>query len=84
MFKDRVAIWVAEYVLGGLLIVGPLAVLIARRPDLNTEAGFWSISLFVVALGVILVASGSAMRRRLALARQLEQMLARTGERPQA
>ena len=82
MFKDRLAIWLAEYILGGLLIVGPLAVLIARRPDLNTEAGFWSINLFIVALGVILVASGSAMRRRLAMARQLRQELARTGERP--
>ena len=82
MFRDRLAIWVAEYILGGLLIVGPLAVLIARRPSLNAEAGFWSINLFVVALGVILVASGSAMRRRLAMARQLRQELARTGERP--
>ena len=84
MFKDRVAIWVAEYVLGGLLIVGPLAVLIARRPDLNTEAGFWSICLFVLTLGVVMVASGSAMRRRLDLARQLEQVLARTDVRPKA
>ena len=84
MFRDRLAIWVAEYILGGLLIVGPLAVLIARRPDLNTEAGFWSINLFIVALGVVLVASGSAMRRRLAMVRQLKQVLARTDERPQA
>lgn len=77
MFKDRTAIWVIEYVLGGILVVVPWVVLACRQPAVETEAGLWSIGFLVVSLGVILVASASSMRRRLALARRIDSVAER-------
>ncbi len=77
MFKDRTAIWVIEYVLGGILVVVPWVVLGCRQPAVETEAGLWSIGFLVVSLGVILVASASSMRRRLALARRIDSVAER-------
>ncbi|HUS44690.1 MAG TPA: hypothetical protein VM219_01450 [Phycisphaerae bacterium] len=77
MFRDRTTIWIIEYVLGGILVVVPWVVLARRQPAVETEAGLWSIGFFVVSLGVILVASASSMRRRLALARRIDSVAER-------
>ena len=77
MFRDRTAIWVIEYVLGGILVVVPWVALACRQPDVETGVGLWSIGFFVVSLGVILIASASSMRRRLALARRIDSVAER-------
>lgn len=79
MFKDRVVIWVLEYIIGGMLVLVPLVVL-----------GFWWVSwtdtsllavgLFVICLGVILLSCASSMRQRMLLARRIDALAERVTE----
>jgi len=73
MLKDRPVIWVLEYVLGGILVLVPLAVLALWRP-VWMDARVWVVGLFVVCLGVILISCASSMRQRLLLARRIDKL----------
>lgn len=56
--KDRTAIWVLEYIIGGLLVVLPMAGLFfLYSPACVMRGGdyMWSTGLFIVSLGVILI-----------------------------
>jgi len=94
MFKDRTAVWVVEYVLGGILAVGPLAAMGLWGSDLAAEPAFFhpllSAGVLFVSLGVILIACASSMRQRLLLADRIDRLAERLAEqagqaqRPQA
>ena len=71
MFRDRVVIWVLEYILGGMLIVVPLAGLALLGAEWR-GARLWSVALFGVSLGVILVSCASSMRQRMRLASRID------------
>jgi len=79
MFKDRMLIWLLEYVFGGTLAVVPLASRVLRPPAW-TEAHLWATQLFIVSLGVILISCASSMRQRLLLARRIDELVQRMGE----
>ena len=71
MFKDRMMVWVLEYVLGGTLVLVPLTVLGLWRPEW-TDASIWAAQLFVVCLGVVLISCASSMRQRMFLAKRID------------
>ena len=71
MFKDKKAVWVLEYVFGGVLIVVPMAELFFCRQKL-IDAYILVIQLFVISLGVILISCASAMRQRVQLAKRID------------
>jgi hypothetical protein len=73
MCRDRVVIWVLEYVLGGILVVVPLGALALLRRA-RTDARLWAAALFVVCLGVILVSCASSMRQRMRLASRIDRL----------
>jgi len=73
MFKDRILIWVLEYVFGGALVLVPLMSLVLCRP-VFTDAHSWGTQLFIVCLGVILISCASSMRQRLLLARRIDML----------
>jgi len=73
MLKDRPVIWVVEYVLGGILVLVPLALLGLWQP-VWTDARVWVVDLFVVCLGVILISCASSMRQRLVLATRIDKL----------
>jgi len=54
MFKDRVVVWVLEYVLGGTLVLMPLMALGFWRTEW-IDTHIWAAQLFVVCLGVVLI-----------------------------
>jgi len=71
MFRDRSAIWVLEYIIGGTLVFVPLMGL--RFWQANwTDAHTWATGLFVVCLGVTLISCASSMRQRMLLARRID------------
>ena len=71
MFKDRVLIWILEYIFGGALVLISL-VDIVLRVSVQTDAYKWAAHLFVACLGVILISCSSSMRQRIFLARRLD------------
>jgi len=71
MCRDRVVIWVLEYVLGGLLVVVPLGAL-AALGGARVDGRLWAVALFVVCLGVILVSCASSMRQRMRLETRID------------
>lgn len=71
MFKDRAAIWVLEYIIGGMLAFVPLISLGLWRVNW-TDAHTWATGLFVVCLGVTLISCASSMRQRMLLARRID------------
>jgi uncharacterized membrane protein len=71
MFKDRIVIWVLEYIFGGILVVVPMAGLASWRVSW-IDAHIWAVELFVACLGVILISCASSMRQRMLLARRIE------------
>ena len=71
MFKDRIVVWMLEYIFGGLLVFVPL-VWLKLRELTRTDAHLWAVGLFVVCLGVILISCASSMRQRLLLARRID------------
>jgi hypothetical protein len=73
MFKDRAAIWVLEYIVGGMLAFVPLIGLGLWQTDW-TDAHTWATGLFVVCLGVTLISCASSMRQRLLLAKRIDLM----------
>jgi hypothetical protein len=73
MFKDRVVVWVLEYIFGGTLIIIPLMGLIFWEPA-RIDAKLWAAQLFVICLGVILVSCASSMRQRMLLAKCIDNL----------
>jgi len=73
MFKDRIVIWVLEYVFGGALVLISLANMIFRGSVL-TDAYIWAAHLFIVCLGVILISCASSMRQRMLLAHRIDML----------
>ena len=73
MFKDRMLIWILEYVVGGTLVVVALASLTFSEPA-RIDAYNWAARLFIVCLGVILISCASSMRQRMLLARRIDRM----------
>lgn len=71
MFRDRVEVWVLEYIFGVILVVVPMTGLLLWR-DSWTDAHILAVELFVVCLGVILIACASSMRQRLLLAKRID------------
>lgn len=74
MLKDRIVIWVLEYIVGGMLVITSLTVL-GFRGSARTDAHIWAAHLFVVCLGVILVSCASSMRQRMLLARRVDMLV---------
>lgn len=73
MFRDRVLVWVLEYIFGGTLVLVPLTSLVLRR-ETWTDAYIWAAKLFVVCLGVILISCASSMRQRMFLAERIDRL----------
>ena len=73
MFKDRVVVWVLEYIFGGTLIIIPLIGLIVWQAAW-IDANLWASQLFVICLGVILVSCASSMRQRMLLAKSIDNL----------
>jgi uncharacterized membrane protein len=73
MLKDRMVVWVVEYVFGGVLVIAPLASLVLRR-FAPTDAYTWATKLFVACLGVILISCASSMRQRMLLAKRIDEL----------
>lgn len=82
MFKDNMVVWVLEYILGGVLVVLPLAS--AVWPGSSTHVVLRPAQLFVVSLGVILISCASSMRQRMLLAKRLDELADQLRERKQA
>lgn len=79
MFKDKLAVWVLEYIFGGTLVIVPMAGLgIFRHSRMN--AYIWAVQLFVVCLGVILISCASSMRQRIRLAKRIETLARQLAE----
>jgi len=79
MFKDRMPIWVLEYIFGGGLVIMPLASRVLCPPAW-TDAHKWATQLFVVSLGVVLISCASSMRQRLLLARRIDRLAKQIGD----
>jgi hypothetical protein len=73
MLKDRMIVWFLEYVLGGVLVIVPLASQLFRR-FAWTDAYVWTAKLFAACLGVILISCASSMRQRLLLAKRIDKL----------
>jgi hypothetical protein len=73
MFKDRTAIWVLEYIAGGILAFVPLIGLGLWQSNW-TDAHTWATGLFVVCLGVTLISCASSMRQRMLLGRRIDML----------
>lgn len=71
MFKDRTAIWVLEYIVGGTLVLVPLIGLGFLRANW-TDAHAWATGLFFVCLGVTLISCASSMRQRMLLTKRID------------
>ena len=66
-------VWFLEYVLGGMLVIVPLASQFFRR-FAWTDAYVWTAKLFTACLGVILISCASSMRQRLLLASRIDKL----------
>jgi len=80
MFRDRVEVWVLEYIFGGILVVVPMTGLLLWR-DSRTDTHILAVELFVVCLGVILIACASSMRQRLLLAKRIDALAEQMADR---
>jgi len=86
MLKDRAVIWVLEYIVGGVLVLVPLAALgfswfaWQRQPPVFAagnpwiDAHIWAGYLFVICLGVTLLSCASSMRQRMLLAKWIDSL----------
>lgn len=83
MFKDRMLVWVLEYIFGGTLVLLPLVSLVLCR-GAPTDAHIWAVRLFVVCLGVILVSCASSMRQRMLLAKRVDTLAKQIASSPGA
>lgn len=73
MLKDRMIIWILEYILGGMLVVVPLSSLVVGRLTWSYPHT-WATKLFVTSLGVILISCASSMRQRILLAGRIDRL----------
>lgn len=73
MLKDRMIVWVLEYIVGGTLVIVPLIGLVVHR-FAWMDAHLWAVKLFVVCLGVILISCASSMRQRMLLAKRIDKL----------
>jgi predicted lysophospholipase L1 biosynthesis ABC-type transport system permease subunit len=73
MLKDKMVIWILEYIVGGMLVITSLAVLGFRRSTW-ADAHIWAAHLFVICLGVVLISCASSMRQRILLARRVDRL----------
>jgi hypothetical protein len=80
MLKDRMIVWILEYVFGGALVVVPLTSLVLHRPAWSSSY-MWTTNLFVTSLGVILISCASSMRQRILLARRIETLAGQMNKR---
>jgi len=71
MFKDRLVVWVLEYVFGGVLVVVPMTGLVFWRLAWM-DAYLCTVQLFVACLGVVLISCASSMRQRMLLAKRID------------
>jgi len=71
MFKDRLVVWVLEYVFGGVLVVVPMMGLVFWRLA-RMDAYICAVQLFVACLGVVLISCASSMRQRMLLAERID------------
>ena len=74
MLKDTKAVWIIEYIFGSLLVILPLLGLVLSAENLP-KPHIWSLELFTISLGVILISCGSSMRQRIKLAEHIEQLV---------
>jgi len=81
MFKDRVVVWVVEYIVGGALVVAPMLGLFFWRPGLM-DTYIYTVQLFIVCLGVVLISCASSMRQRMLLARRIDALAEQVQEFP--
>jgi len=70
MLRDKTVIWVLEYIFGAMLVVVPLAGLFFVQTSLM-DSRVLAVELFVVCLGVILIACASSMRQRMLLRKRI-------------
>jgi len=73
MFNDKTIVWVLEYIIGGTLIIVPLAGLGIYRHNW-VGAHIFATALSVVCLGVILISCASSMRQRMFLAERIDRL----------
>jgi len=73
MLKDRMVIWVLEYIVGFVLVIVPLAAL-GFSWSAWIDAHIWAVCLFVICLGVTLLSCASSMRQRMLLARCIDSL----------
>ena len=71
MFRDRMVVWIMEYIFGGTLVIVPLMIGFLFQ-ILWIDAHIWAVQLFVVCLGVILISCASSMRQRMLLSRRID------------
>ena len=71
MFRDRVVVWVLEYIVGGALVVVPMTGLAVWRPA-RMDAYMCTVQLFIACLGVVLISCASSMRQRMLLAKRID------------
>jgi len=80
MLKDRQVIWISEYIFGAALVFLPLFGLLLGGRELP-EPHIWTLELFIVCLGVVLISCGSSMRQRMQLARRIDELTQSLGGR---
>jgi hypothetical protein len=80
MFNDNPVVWVLEYIFGGALVVVPITGLALWRPAWM-DTPIWTVYLFVVCLGVVLISCASSMRQRMLLARRIDRLAEEMRER---
>jgi len=73
MFNDKTIVWVLEYIIGGTLVIVPLAGLGIYRYSW-VGAYIFATALSVVCLGVILISCASSMRQRMFLAERIDRL----------
>ena len=73
MLKDRMIVWLVEYVFGGALVIVPLTSLAVDR-FVRTDVYVWTAKLFAACLGVILISCASSMRQRMLLAKRIDKL----------
>jgi len=73
LFKDRMIVWILEYIFGGTLVLVPLTNLVFRH-SIWTDVYIWTVNLFVASLGVILISCASSMRQRMHLAKRIDKL----------
>jgi len=73
MLKDRMIVWLLEYVFGGVLVIAPMTSLAVDR-FVRTDVYVWTVELFVASLGVILISCASSMRQRMLLSKRIDKL----------